>query len=73
MFTNLWNIKMGDWERALIVAILTTPITIIYDTLQAGTLDFDWKKIMGAALAGGVGYILKNFLTGSSGKLLTNK
>lgn len=74
-FTNLWSVKLGDWERGLIVAILTTPLTIIYQSLMATpvTLIFDWKAIIGAAVAGGVGYILKNLATGSNGNILTNK
>ena len=73
-FSNLWTIKLSDWQRGLIVAILTTPLTIIYDSLMATpmVLTFDWRKIVGAALAGGIGYLLKNLLTGQGGKLLTN-
>ncbi len=73
MFTKLWTVQLGDWERGLIVAILTTPFTIIYDSLSAGALTFDWRKVLAAGLAGGVGYLLKNLLTGQGGKLLTNK
>ncbi len=75
VFTNLWNVKMGDWGRGLVIAVLTTPLTIIYQSLMATpvTLVFDWKAIVGSALAGGIGYILKNLVTGSGGKILTNK
>jgi hypothetical protein len=72
-FTNLWMIKMTDWQRGLVVAILTTPFTIIYDSVMTGALTFDWRKIVAAAIAGGLGYILKNFVTGENGKLLSNK
>jgi hypothetical protein len=74
-FTELWTLKLGDWERGLIVAILTAPLTIIYQSVMTTpiTLVFDWKTILGAAIAGGIGYILKNFATGSNGKLLSNK
>ncbi len=74
-FTTLWTVKMSDWQRGLVVAICTTPFTIIYDTVMATpiSLTFDWKKILGAAIAGFLGYILKNFGTGQNGKLLTNK
>jgi len=74
-FSQLWTTKLSDWQRGLIVAILTTPLTIIYDTVTATpmTLTFDWKKILGAAIAGGIAYILKNFFTGVQGNLLTNK
>lgn len=74
-FTELWTIKMSDWQRGLVIAILTTPLTIIYDSLTATPIswNFDWKKIIGAALAGGIAYFGKNFITGANGKLLTNK
>ncbi len=72
-FTTLWTVKLSDWQRGVVVAILTTPFTIIYGSASAGSLTFDWKQIVAGAIAGGVGYILKNFLTGASGNLLTNK
>ena len=74
-FTKLWTLKLGDWERGLIIAVLTTPLTIIYQSLMQTpvTLVFDWKAILGAALAGGIAYILKNLGTGEKGKLLTDK
>lgn len=62
-----------DWAKALIVAVLSAPVGLILDTLNTGTLVFDWKKVLIAALTGGIGYLAKNFLTGSGGQLLTNK
>ncbi len=75
MFTKLGTIKFSDFGRGLVVAIITAPLTIIYDTVTVTPmiLTFDWKKILGAAIAGGVGYLLKNFVTGKKGNLLTDK
>ena len=75
IFSELWTVKLGDWERGLIIAILTAPLTIIYTSLMATpvSLVFDWRTILGAAIAAGIAYILKNFGTGSGGKLLTNE
>lgn len=75
IFTDLWKVRMSDWQRGLVVAIFTAPLTIIYQTVTSTpiTLTFDWKAIVGAALAGGLGYVLKNLATGSGGNLLTNK
>ena len=74
-FTELWTVKLTDWQRGLVIAIITAPLTIIYQSLSATpiTLVFDWKAIIGAAIAGGVAYILKNLATGSNGNMLTNK
>ena len=75
LFTRLWTVKLSDWERGFIIAILTAPLTIIYESVTATpvTLVFNWKTIIGAALAGGIGYIIKNMATGQNGKLLSNK
>jgi hypothetical protein len=73
-FTQLWTVKLGDFERGLIIAVLTTPLTIIYQSVTATpvTLTFNWTAIIGGAIAGGIAYVAKNFMTGSGGKLLTN-
>ncbi len=73
MFTKLGSIQLSDWWRGLIVAIIIVPLTIILDSATTGSLVFDWKKIVAAALVGGIAYILKNISTGSQGNLLTNK
>jgi hypothetical protein len=73
-FSLLWSTKLSDWQRGLVVAVLTTPLTIIYDTVTATPLvfTFDWKKILGTAIAAGIAYVLKNFGTGIHGRILTN-
>ena len=72
-WTKLWKVQYGDWLRGLLVAVLTTPITIILESVNKGSLVINWKTVLAAAVAGGLGYILKNLLTGEQGKLLTNK
>ncbi len=75
IFSKLGTIKLSDWWRGLIVAVATTPLTIIYQSITATpmSLVFDWKAILGAAMTGGIAYILKNIATGQRGNLLTNK
>lgn len=72
VFTRLGTIQLSDWWRGLIIAILSAPITIIIESLNAGTLEFDWKKIGMVALVAGLSYISKNLLTGQNGRLLRN-
>jgi uncharacterized membrane protein len=36
---------------------------VIQQSLNAGTLVFEWNSILVAALAGGVAYLTKNFFT----------
>lgn len=73
MFTKLWRVKLSDWERAFVVAIITAPLTIILQSVNAGSLVVNWKTILAAALSGGIAYILKNLGTGQNGNMLTNK
>ncbi len=73
IFTKLGTIKLSDWWRGLFIAVITIPLTIILQSLNNGSLIFDWKMIISAALIGGIAYILKNLSTGQNGNLLTNK
>lgn len=70
----LGTLKISDWWKGLIVALIVAPLTIIYESLMATpvTLVFNWKAIIGACLAGGIAYLLKNLGTGSEGQMLTN-
>lgn len=72
-FTDLWSVKLGDWGRALIIAIITAPLTIILQSVNAGSLVINWKTVLAAALSGEIAYLLKNLGTGAGGNLLSNK
>ena len=55
-----------DWKDAgkgLIVAVVSAVLTAIYDTLQQGSLKFDWKHIGIVAATTAAAYLLKNFFT----------
>lgn len=69
---KLWSLAQTDWARGLIVAIITAPLTIIYESVSKGALTFDWKAIIAAAITGAIAYLLKNLATGAKGTLLTN-
>lgn len=59
----LFTINLHDVLKGLIMAILTPCLFIIQQTIENGKLTFNWQSIAMAAVAGGVGYIIKNFLT----------
>lgn len=61
--SGILGLSKSDFLRGLLIAALTTPMTIIYQSLQAGSFSLDWKSILAVALAGGLGYILKNLGT----------
>ncbi len=72
-FTNLWTVKMSDWQRALVIAVISGPFGIIYDSVMAWSFTFDWRSIIKAGVVGFFSYVGKNFITGAKGKILTNK
>jgi len=69
IFTDLWTVKLSDWQRGLICAVIATPVGMVYDWLNGDPIT--WKSVLKAAIAGGLAYIGKNFLTDKKGKFLT--
>jgi bacteriorhodopsin len=63
------NLNSGDFIKGLIMAVLTSVITVVYQTVEAGSLTFDWKAIGTMALTSALAYIMKNLFTNSTGKL----
>jgi hypothetical protein len=55
------TLSMSDIVRGLIMAVLTPAVLIIQQSLEAGTLTFNWKQIAMASVAGGFAYLVKNF------------
>lgn len=64
------NLNVTDFIKGLAVAVLTSVLTIVYNTLQTGTLDFDWAAIATTALTAAIAYLMKNLMTNSQGKML---
>jgi hypothetical protein len=69
MNSTFLNLNSSDFIKGLIMAVLTTVITVIYQTVEAGSLVFDWKSIGTMALTSALAYIMKNLFTNSTGKL----
>ena len=61
--SSLFSLNWADVAKGLLMAVLVPVFAIITQSLQAGNLTFDWKVIGGAALAGFLGYLTKNFFT----------
>ena len=71
-FSNLWNVQLNDFGRALVISAVAAPLGILYDWATIAGYTMTLVSILKGSVAG-VAYLLKNFLTGSGGKLLTNK
>ncbi len=72
-FTELWTVKLSDAWRMFIIACLSAPIGILYDWATVINYEFSWQGLIKGAVAGGLAYLIKNFITGLNGKILTNK
>jgi len=70
MKSSIFTLNKLDFVKGLVIAVLTSIITIIYDTVQLGSLTFDWKAITTAAASAALAYILKNLLTNSNDEFL---
>lgn len=57
-FTLQWR----DWVRGLLMAVITPALVIIQQSVDVGQIVFNWKAIGMAAVAGGVAYLIKNFV-----------
>jgi hypothetical protein len=68
--STFFNLNLQDLAKGLIVTVLTSVLTIAYNTVNAGSLTFDWKAIGLTALTSGLAYLMKNLLTNSEGEFL---
>jgi len=58
-----FTLNFRDVLKGLIVAVILPVINVIYESIQAGSFEFDWKRIGLLAAGGFIAYIIKNFLT----------
>lgn len=61
--SSLFTLNLKDLGKGLLVAVGGAVIATIQTSLQAGSLDFNWKLIGTVALAAGISYLAKNFFT----------
>lgn len=70
MKSTFLSLNSSDFVKGLVLSVLTTIVTIVYSSLQSGSLSFDWKSILTAALSSALAYVIKNYLTNSQDQLL---
>jgi hypothetical protein len=64
------SLNVRDFAKGVMMAVLTPVVGYVYQILSAGTFTFDWSYLGKLALSGFVGYLVKNYFTDSSGKVL---
>jgi hypothetical protein len=73
MSSKFLRLNRRDFIRGLIVTVICTLITGIYQVLASG-FEFNWitlKPVVIAAVGAGISYLTKNLLTNSAGKFMT--
>lgn len=52
------SLNLADLSKGLILAVITSVLTLVQTSLSAGKLTFDWKAIGIVAATTAVGYLL---------------
>ena len=68
MNSKFLSLNGTDFLKGLLLAVLSPVITIIIQSLNAGSLSFDWKAIATTAASAGLAYLVKNMFTNSAGQ-----
>lgn len=58
-----FSLNVRDLLRGLLLAVSGAVVAVIYGTVSAGSLNFDWELVKVAAISGGCSYLIKNFFT----------
>lgn len=66
-----YSLNWHDALKGFITASLTSVLFFAQESLDSGSMTFDWKKLGIAFISGGVGYLIKNFFTDSKEKTPT--
>jgi len=61
-----FTLNISDVWKGLIMAVILPVLTIIMNSINQGSLTFNWTQIAIAAIGGLIGYLIKNFFTPSS-------
>jgi len=73
MQSDFLRLNWADFGKGLLISVITAVFTVIYTTVQAGSLTFDWRSIGTTALLAALAYISKNLFTNSENKLGKSK
>lgn len=63
--SSFLSLNWNDFGKGLLMAVLTPVLVLVQQSVDAGSLVFNWKSLAIAAVAGGVAYLIKNLFTPS--------
>lgn len=64
--SKLFSLGLKDLFHGLVMAALTPVATIVYQSLNSGSLVLDYHTLGMASLTGGAAYLFKKFFNGQS-------
>ena len=67
--SNLYQLDLKDVLKVIATAVLASVVMFLYSALNNGT-TIDWAEVLRVAMASGLGYLMKNYLSDGEGKLL---
>jgi hypothetical protein len=67
--SSFLQLNMKDFIKGLLVAVISAVLTIVYTSVQAGNLNFDWKAIGTTALTTAIAYLVKNLFQNTNGEI----
>ena len=76
MKSKLFSLNLTDALKGFIMAVIGALLGAVYAAIQQGGLTFTWafwQPILYTALAAGISYLIKNFLTNSSNQPFTKE
>lgn len=67
--SNLFKLNWRDAVKGLVVAVLASVLTFVYQSVTGNTA-VDWNQVLQIAISSGLGYIIKNYFTNDEGRLM---
>lgn len=64
--TPKYKLNKLDVLKGLLLAAISSVLFTLQDSIDAGALIFEWKKIGMAAVGGMAAYLIKNFFEGKT-------
>lgn len=62
ILSKKFSLMGRDYIRGLIMAGLTAALVVVQTSFDVGSLEFKWKQVGMAFIAGGLSYLIKNGL-----------
>lgn len=61
--SGFFKLDGEDFVKGLLLSVVSSVLTVVYQSLDAGSLNINWKNVGIAAATTGVAYLMKNLLT----------